>query len=227
MPHKKNTVSTEQIEGMARLAKSCSDAIAENIKTWEERAIEQSCVERVAWPDLFHVTVHTLTTLRRVLDGLAVYPDNMLLEVIESRGCYASQDAKELLEELCAPRGITAEEAYRIVQLAAFNCFEADGNAKRLRAKPPQNPQECDEALFAAQKDASQKPLVSIQRILYNGSLKPSPELEATADEVNRWNRILKQTLSERENFRRWNEIFLPSYQLRNEVTLYREILDA
>jgi len=67
MPHKKNTISLEQIEGMARMAKGYLQMIMDNIRTWEERAIEQSSVERVAWPDLFHVTVHSVKTMLRVL----------------------------------------------------------------------------------------------------------------------------------------------------------------
>ena len=84
MPHKKNTIRTEQIEGMERMAHNYLQMIMENIKTWEERAIEQSCVERVAWPDLFHVTIHSLRSMNFVLSGLQVYPDNMLREIIES-----------------------------------------------------------------------------------------------------------------------------------------------
>ena len=121
MPHKKNTISTEQMEGMCRMAKAYAMAIMENIQTWEERAIEQSCVERVFWPDLFHVTTRVLKVMKRVLEGLVVYPNNMLQEIHESRGCYASSHAKEILKRL----GFDFNEAYRIVQLAAFNAFES------------------------------------------------------------------------------------------------------
>jgi adenylosuccinate lyase len=44
MPHKRNTIFTEQIEGMARMAKKFSEMIQDNIVTWEERAIEQICL---------------------------------------------------------------------------------------------------------------------------------------------------------------------------------------
>ena len=132
MPHKKNTISTEKIEGMARMAKRFFDMIQDNIVTWEERAIEQSCVERVAWPDLFHVVIHSLKTMSRVLAGLVVYPDNMLLEIIDSRGCYASNEAKEVLRQLGVQYGLTTEDAYRIIQLAAFNVFEPTAEENEL-----------------------------------------------------------------------------------------------
>src|SRR6185436_9259209 len=77
MPHKKNTISCERLAGFARMARNYSHMIEENLDTWEERAIEQSSVERVTWPDLFHLTCGSIDTLRRVIDGLQVYPDHM------------------------------------------------------------------------------------------------------------------------------------------------------
>lgn len=224
MPHKKNTIRTEQIEGMERMARNFSAMILENIKTWEERAIEQSCVERVAWPDLFHIVVHSLKTMNRVLSGLMVYPDNMLLEIVESRGTYASSEAKELLKEMDLPFGLTSEEAYRIVQLAAFNAFEPSAQIKQFREVLPNSLAETNGALLQFQ--ALPKPeITSIQKIISEARLRTSAELEANEKEVERWNKILDQIFQIKENFARWNEIFQPSYLLRNEAKLYQEIL--
>ncbi|NQU77391.1 hypothetical protein HQ544_01705 [Candidatus Falkowbacteria bacterium] len=225
MPNKKNTISTEQVEGMARMARAYLMMIMENIKTWEERAIEQSCVERVAWPDLFCVVVHSLRTMGRVLKGLVVYPDNMLLEIIECRGCYASGEAKEVIKELGLPLSLTAEEAYRIVQLAAFNAFEPDKEAKSVRTSIPSHLTEADELLSGFRLVPRPTP-VSIQEIIAEARLKTSTQLEATKGDVQRWNRILEQIFQEQGNRDRWNRIFLPSFLLRNEAKLYCEILD-
>lgn len=224
MPHKKNTISTEQIEGMGRMAKGYCSMIMDNIRTWEERAIEQSCVERVAWPDLFHVVIRSLKTMSRVLKGLVVYPDNMLLEVVESHGCYASSEVKELLKEFGLPFGLTTEEAYRIVQLAAFNVFEPSNEAKELRENPAESLAEMDELLLKSQQTPRPNP-VSIQKVIARAQLKPSSQLEAGEEDVQRWNEILKRIFSDQENLDRWNQIFLPSYLLRNEATLFQEIL--
>lgn len=224
MPHKKNTISSEQIEGMARMAQGYLAMIMANIKTWEERAIEQSCVERVAWPDLFHVVVHSLKTMNRVLSGLVVYPDNMLLEIVDSHGCYASSEVKELLKGLGVNYGLTAEDAYRIVQLAAFNAFEPTKDAQSLREFLPKSFIEVNALLWKFQDMPRIKP-VSIQDIIKKAELMVSPQLDASEQDVERWNGILQKIFQDSENLERWNEIFLPSYLLRNEAKLYQEIL--
>jgi len=226
MPHKKNTISTEQIEGMGRMAKGFLNMIMDNIKTWEERTIEQSCVERVAWPDLFHVVIHSLKTMARVLKGLVVYPDNMLQEIVDSRGCYASSEAKEVLRKLGVQYGLTSEDAYRIIQLAAFNVFEPSEEIKIVRANLPKSLEEVDVLLPTFQQLPRPEP-ISIRDIIAKGNLKVSSELEATEEDVKRWNDILKQMFSNPDNLEKWNQIFLPSYLLRNEAKLYQEIIGS
>ena len=99
----------------------------------EERSIEQSCVERVAWPDLYHVVVRLLEVLTGVLSGMKVYPDNMLRELLDLRGCYAAAEAKEFLKEHGAVYELSAQDAYDIVQLAAFNVFEPNPRTAESR----------------------------------------------------------------------------------------------
>lgn len=226
MPHKKNTISTEQIEGMNRMVREFCDMIDANISTWEERAIEQSSVERIAWPDLFHIVVHSLKTMARVLKGLVVFPDNMLLEIIDSRGCYASDEAKEVLTELGLSFGLNREEVYRIVQLAAFNAFEPDSEIEKLRMSLPTSLTEIDEAFAKVQKISRPTP-IPIKDIIAEGMLRISPQLEAGEEDVQKWNDILKQIFSDSENRKIWDETFLPSNLLRNEAKLYKEILNA
>jgi len=226
MPHKKNTITTEQVEGMARMAQGYLVMIMENISTWEERAIEQSCVERVAWPDLFHVVAHSLSSMNRILSGLRVYPDNMMLEVIDSRGCYAAGEAKEVLRELGAPCGLDTETAYRIAQLAAFNAFEPEDRWAELRETIVESLAMADTLL----KEFQQVPrprVISIQEIIPQGALRFSPQLAASEEDIRGWNEILKQIFSDGENFDRWNKIFTPSYLLRGEDKLFAEILGA
>ncbi|MDP2708603.1 MAG: lyase family protein [bacterium] len=224
MPHKKNTISCEQIEGMARMALGFSQMIQMNIPTWEERAIEQSSVERVAWPDLFHVTARSLKVIHNVLNDLIVFPDNMLAEIVESRGCYASGEAKELLKEFCQKYDADNETAYRIVQLAAFNAFNPSGLRLRFRAAMAESLDDADNLLNNFKK-LEPVPASSIKDIIMNGRLDTSDELEATADRVLAWNEMLNHIFRSEENQRRWIEIFKPSFLLRNEAFLYEKIL--
>jgi len=221
MPHKKNTISCEQLEGMARMAKGYLQMILDNVKTWEERAIEQSSVERVAWPDLFHVAVHSVKTMNRVLKGLTVYPDNMLWEIINSRGCYAAGEAKDLLRK---QYGMKTEDAYRIVQLAAFNVFEPNKDAKALRQNPATSFAEADTKLLQFRLKSVDKPL-SIHDVIINGNLVVSDQLEATEEVVKKWNSLLIEIFKDKNVCEKWHRIFEPSYLLRGENTLYKKIL--
>lgn len=224
MPQKKNTIRLEQGDGLARMALGyCLDSEL-NIVTWENRSIEQSSVERVIWPDLFHVTLRAFKNMEYVLSGLQVFADHMLREIIDSRGCYAASEAKEILKTLGLPFGLTSGEAYRIVQLAAFNAFEPSGQEKYVRENLAQSLEEADKILESFAKIPREKP-VSIQQIILKGKLKVSPELEATEKTVLKWNRILKAIFKDPENVKIWNEIFLPSFLLKNEATLYEKIL--
>jgi len=226
MPHKKNPITLEQIEGMSRMALGYLTMIYQNIPTWRERAIEQSCVERVAWPDLFHVTVHSLEALTRVLAGLQVYPDRMLEHIVASRGCFAASKAKELLKELAAEAGITepTETFYRIIQLAAFNVFSPDDIASRLRQTPPADFGEADADYSKFKHSPPFKPM-SLQDVIPLGMLKPTDMLDIEANVVDEWNKMLRAIFSDHGRLNRWNAIFVPSYHLANQDVLYREIL--
>jgi adenylosuccinate lyase len=220
MPHKKNTIRTEQIEGMERMARGYLQMIMDNIKTWEERAIEQSCVERVAWPDLFQVTVHSLKVIKKVLAELKVYPQNMLKEIVAARGCYASSEAKEVLAQYGVEFGLTKDDCYRIVQLAAFNVFSKSADETLC-----QDFASADNLLLQAEENIKVESIDSIKNIIPAGRLKVSASLAAISEEVERWNIALQQIFSDDKIMNHWQEIFMPSYLLKNEYKLYEEIL--
>lgn len=224
MPQKKNPISTEKIEGMERLAKGYLLAIQENLQTWEERAIEQSSCERVAWPDLFHVTAHAIETLTKVLKGLRVYPDNMLWEIMNSRGCYAAAQAKDFLKEHGVSVGIDEDSAYRIVQLAAFNAHEPDEWCKNIRQHPPRTLDEAD-ACYHQIEVKSDDRNESIEIIILNGRLIVSDQLEASEERVTKWNQLLKELFMDKKLVHQWCTLFTPSYLLRNEAFLFEKIL--
>jgi hypothetical protein len=147
----------------------------------------------------------------------------MLLEIIDSRGCYAAGEAKEFLRQHGAAFGLSTEDAYRIVQLAAFNVFEPSPKFKEAREKDCKSLQDAD-FLMLEIAAAEKNPVTSIQSLILKGMLRASTQLEATNEIINRWNRILIQVFSGK-SITEWNDIFRPSYLLRNEDKLYQEIL--
>jgi hypothetical protein len=212
------------MEGMERMARNFVHMIEENIKTWEARSIEQSCVERVAWPDLFHVLLRMLSVMTKVIQGLEVYPDHMLQEIIEARGTYASDEAKNFLGEKFAERGIDANEAYRIVQLASFCAFEPEMFWSNLRQTRIESLAEADDLLMQALREPPQRP-VSIQEIIRHGKLHAIKELEATEAQAESWNQVLLELFTNPAVVSKWNKIFKPSHLLKSEHVLFEQIL--
>lgn len=225
MPQKKNTISTEKDEGMAVMALGFHTMIALTVKTWEERAIHQSSVERVAWPDLFHVAAHAIETLAKVAKGLRVYPDNMLLEIDESRGSYAAAAAKDFLKEYGAAHGLSPEDAYRIVQLAAFNIFEPREEAAKVRVEPPTTQWAADALVEHAEEvgpSLVRRP--HLAHVIRDGALAVSDQLAATQEDVDRWNHLLGTLFADEQMRRKWKEIFKPSHHLRNEGHIFARL---
>ena len=220
MPGKKNTIATEQMEGLASMALGYLAMIMNRISTWEERAIEQSSVERVAWPDLFHVAVRVVKVITGVLADLKVYPQNMLREIIESNGCYAASAAQSCLKTLGTETGLfEAETAYRLVQLAAFNAFEDQQGVYPIC----ENLQVADEILANTKRYST--PRRSIKNLLLHGRLRPSDEVPLTAEEIAQHSRSLRKIFKNPEWRQRWEEVFSLVYLLRNEPEIYRQVL--
>ncbi len=224
MPHKKNPIRTENTKGMGRMAKGYAGMITDGIQTWEERSIEQSSVERVAWPDLFHVTLTALNTMKGVLSGLQVYPDNMLQEIYESRGVYASAEVKEFLKMQIRIFGLDYEDIYRIVQLACFNVFEVSLDRKKIREAIPGSFVEGKE-LFQKFKALPTEPVISIQEFIPRAELRPSSEVDIEPSRVEIYNEFLKDVFADPGILSKWNACFDPEHLLRNEAKLFVEIL--
>ena len=227
MPHKKNTIRTEQMEGMFRMAKGYLSMIMDNIKTWEERAIEQSCVERVAWPDLFHVTVHSIKSITKVISGMKVFPDRMYQEILNSRGCYASDEAKNFLGGKLPEHGLSAEDAYRIVQLAAENLHSPGEKLQKIRETQPKSLEEVEISMTEVEDYCFDNHLSdgdSIKDIISNGKLVASPDLEADEIQVAIWNKASEKIFSDTKICNEWELLFKPTHLLRHEEFLFTQV---
>lgn len=128
MPHKRNPIASENLSGCARLLRSYAQAALENVALWHERDISHSSVERVIGPDatiLLHYMLHRFTNLVR---NLVVYPDNMARNLARTGGLIYSQRVLLAL----VGKGVSREEAYRLVQRNAMRVWEEGLDYKSL-----------------------------------------------------------------------------------------------
>ena len=120
MPHKRNPITFERLTGLARVVRSNAIAAMENVALWHERDISHSSVERVIMPDSTIALCYMLRTFRDTLKNLLVYPERMQENFDTSYGLTLSQT---LLLALTG-KGLTREEAYKLVQRNAMKSWE-------------------------------------------------------------------------------------------------------
>jgi adenylosuccinate lyase len=116
MPHKRNPVLTENITGLARLARSHVIPALENVALWHERDISHSSVERVIGPDGTIGLDFALARMTNVIEKLIIYPETMQSNLDKLGGLIHSQ--RVLLE--LTQKGMTREESYAAVQRNAM-----------------------------------------------------------------------------------------------------------
>ncbi len=120
MPHKRNPILTENITGLARMIRAYAIPAMENVALWHERDISHSSTERFWLPDSFITTDFMLHRMNSVIANLTVYPQNMMKNLNLTGGLVFSQ--RVLLE--LPLKGVSREDAYRIVQRNAMKVWE-------------------------------------------------------------------------------------------------------
>ncbi|HEV7866070.1 MAG TPA: adenylosuccinate lyase [Chthoniobacteraceae bacterium] len=122
MPHKRNPITGEKLSGLARIVRSNAIAALENVPLWHERDISHSSVERVIMPDSTILVDYMLVSLRKLVDRLLVYPENMERNLQITKGLYFSQT---ILLELTT-KGLERKAAYEAVQRAAMKTWQGE-----------------------------------------------------------------------------------------------------
>lgn len=120
MPHKRNPILTENITGLARMIRAYAIPAMENVALWHERDISHSSTERFWLPDSFITSDFMLHRMNNVIANLTVYPENMMKNLNLTGGLVFSQ--RVLLE--LPLKGVSREDAYRIVQRNAMKVWE-------------------------------------------------------------------------------------------------------
>lgn len=124
MPHKKNPIATENLSGLCRVVRANSLAAQEDIALWHERDISHSSVERVIFPDSTILIDYMLNRFNDVVNNLVVKPQNMAKNADKYGGIIFSQACLLALID----KGLTREEAYKIVQKEALCAFNSGEN---------------------------------------------------------------------------------------------------
>ncbi len=134
MPHKQNPILSENISGLARILRGNALAAMENVALWHERDISHSSVERVIGPDSTTLLDFMLVRFTGLIKNLLVYPEKMMANMNITRGIFFSQ---KLLLEL-TQRGMTREDAYRLVQKNALQAWSEQKDFMELVQGDPE-----------------------------------------------------------------------------------------
>uniref|UniRef100_A0A7C5PLT7 Adenylosuccinate lyase n=1 Tax=Thermodesulfobium narugense TaxID=184064 RepID=A0A7C5PLT7_9BACT len=134
MPHKRNPILCERLDGMSRILRGNLVVALENTALWHERDISHSSVERMIIPESAILTHYMIKTMSRILRDCRIYPDNML-ENLNFRGKLIC--SQRLLLELVR-KGMLRENAYKIVQTLAMKAFNEKMNFEEIVRKDPE-----------------------------------------------------------------------------------------
>ncbi len=128
MPHKRNPILSEKICGLARTVRANAIVGLENVALWHERDISHSSAERVVFPDSSVTLDYLLAKTASLLDGLVVYPENMLKNLNLTGGLIFSGQLMLALTQ----KGVSREEAYKWTQRNAMKVWDEGGVYKDL-----------------------------------------------------------------------------------------------
>ncbi len=131
MPHKRNPIMSEKICGLARTVRANAFVGLENIALWHERDISHSSAERVVFPDSSVTLDYLLAKTTSLLDGLVIYPENMLKNLNATRGLIFSGQLMLALTQ----KGVSREDAYNWTQRNAMKVWDEGGVYKDLVEK--------------------------------------------------------------------------------------------
>jgi adenylosuccinate lyase len=134
MPHKRNPILCERIAGLARVLRGYAGTALENQPLWHERDISHSSAERVILPDATILLDYMLQKATALVRDLVVDADRMRENIDRGLGLHASS---RVLLALVERAGLAREQAYEIVQRAAFEASSARRPLRELLAVDP------------------------------------------------------------------------------------------
>jgi adenylosuccinate lyase len=105
----------------------------QDVALWHERDISHSSVERIVLPDSSLLAFYTLRRMKRLIEGLQIFPERMLDNLQASHGLVFSQPVLLALVQA----GMTRDEAYRVVQDNAMRAWSEGVSFRSLVERDP------------------------------------------------------------------------------------------
>jgi adenylosuccinate lyase len=133
MPHKRNPIKSEQVSGLARVLRGNASAAVENVALWHERDISHSSVERIILPDSTTLLDHMQRRVIALVEGMVVDRERMRENLELTYGALFSQRVLLALVQ----RGLSRDDAYRIVQRLAQRALDQRVPLRELLAQDP------------------------------------------------------------------------------------------
>ncbi len=116
MAQKKNPITSENVCGLARIARGFVYPALEDMILWHERDLTNSSAERFIIPHAFVLTDDILAKIEEVFANLVVRPANMRRNIESSRG----QIMAEAVMIALVDKGIGRQDAHAIVRKASL-----------------------------------------------------------------------------------------------------------
>jgi adenylosuccinate lyase len=104
----------------------------ESVATWHERDLTNSSLERVVFPDSCQLADFCLNRLTRILEGLTVFPENMMANLRKMGDLVFSEHVMIAL----IGKGLSREEAYKVAQRNAALAWEGNDFKASVAADP-------------------------------------------------------------------------------------------
>lgn len=134
MPHKRNPILNERINGLARVMRGYAVPALENVVLWHERDISNSSTERVILPDASILADYLLGLMTTIIRDMTVNAERMKRNLELTQGLIFSEKVLTALIE----SGLSRPEAYAIVQRAAMQALETGRPFREILEEDPE-----------------------------------------------------------------------------------------
>jgi len=128
MPHKRNPINSEKVCGLARIIKSNVFVALENVSLEHERDLTNSSPERCIIPESFVLLDEILKTMKKVMKGLKIFPENVEKNLMLTKGLNL---AEAVMIEL-TKKGMSRQKAHELLRRLSIKAFEENKGLKEV-----------------------------------------------------------------------------------------------